>query len=92
MRSPVGGLTQNGLFYEAAERDGERSDPPEPVRVYEKLRTGIWVFTGVFRLVGAWRERSDERDVFKFRLELREPHAGLRVFSHEANLRRLARG
>jgi hypothetical protein len=40
------------------------------VRVYEKLRQGIWVFNGIFRLIDAWEEPSNGRSVFKFRLEL----------------------
>lgn len=68
--SPSGNLTQNGLFYEAAEafRNGER--PPERVRVYEKVRQGIWVYTGLFHLLDAWMERSGEREVCKFKLRL----------------------
>jgi hypothetical protein len=69
MRTPNGSLTQNGLFYEAAKRHADDGDPAEQVRVYEKLRTGIWVFTGIFRLVDAWHEQT-ARQVFKFRLEL----------------------
>jgi 5-methylcytosine-specific restriction endonuclease McrA len=38
--------------------------------VYEKVRTGIWVFNGVFRLTDAWAEQIDGRRVFKFRLEM----------------------
>jgi hypothetical protein len=74
MRTPAGGLTENGLFYEAAKRHADEGEPPEPVRVYEKLRAGIWVFSGVFRLLDAWTEASGNRNVFKFRLEL-DPEA-----------------
>jgi HNH endonuclease len=70
MGTPNGGLTQNGLFYEAAKRHADRATPAEEVRVYEKIRTGIWVFAGVFRLVDAWSEQAGLRRVFKFRLEL----------------------
>jgi hypothetical protein len=63
-------LTQNGLFYEAAKRHQGQKSPAERVRVYERLRTGIWVFAGVFRLLDAWEEPSGGRRVFKFRLEL----------------------
>lgn len=65
MRTPSGGLTQNGLFYEAGKRHANGEEAADLVRVYEKLRTGIWVFTGVFRLLDAWRERSSGREVFK---------------------------
>lgn len=43
---------------------------PELVHVYEKVRAGIWVYNGVFKLVDAWTEKSGQRKVFKFRLEL----------------------
>ncbi len=35
-------LTQNGLFAEAA-REYKQGELPELVRVYEKIRPGIWV-------------------------------------------------
>ena len=40
------------------------------MHVYEKIKPNIWTFNGVFRLVDAWREPSDGRKVFKFKLEL----------------------
>jgi hypothetical protein len=70
MRTPTGSLTENGLFCEAAKRHADEGVPAELVRVYEKLRSGIWVFSGVFRLLDAWTQSSGGRDVFKFRLEL----------------------
>jgi hypothetical protein len=51
-----------------AYRNGEL--PAERVRIYEKVRSGIWVYNGVFRLVDAWQQDSDGRSVFKFKLEL----------------------
>ncbi len=74
--NPGGGLTQNGLFYEAAQQQRPGYSGPELVRVYEKIRPGIWVFNGVFTLVDAWQESSGGRKVFKFRLELLEEPAG----------------
>lgn len=67
---PSGKLTENGKFAAAARgfKDGE-SDA-ELVNVYEKIKPGIWVFNGVFRLVDAWTEECGGRAVFKFRLEL----------------------
>ncbi len=65
-----GSLTQNGLFYQAAHDFLERRRPPEQVKVYEKLREGIWVFNGLFELVDAWQEQSGSRTVFKFKLNL----------------------
>lgn len=64
LRTPSGRLTQNGLFFEAA-----NSESPEVVRVYEKLLKGLWVYNGAFHLTAAWAEVSDGRRVFKFRLK-----------------------
>jgi hypothetical protein len=70
MYNPGGSLTQNGLFYEAAMRHKENSIEPELVRVYEKLRDGIWVYNGFFELIDAWQENDGKRKVFKFKLKL----------------------
>jgi hypothetical protein len=67
-RTPAGTLTQNGLFYRAAQEAKAGSRSPERVRVYEKLRQGIWSYNGVFHLVDAWRQKSNGRQVFKFKL------------------------
>ncbi|MPZ23445.1 MAG: HNH endonuclease [Dehalococcoidia bacterium] len=69
-RTPGGSLTQNGLFHEAAllAKRGDRAT--EPVKVYEKIKDGIWVFNGVFDLLDAWTQESGGRQVFKFRLEV----------------------
>jgi hypothetical protein len=68
-----GSLTQNGLFYEAAERVKQNDQLiKEYVRVYEKIRDGIWVYNGLFELVDAWTELSGNRTVFKFKLRLEE--------------------
>jgi hypothetical protein len=44
MVSPAGTPTQNGLFFQAAQAAKRGTAQTEPVRVYEKLRTGIWVY------------------------------------------------
>ncbi len=67
-RYPGGSLTQNGLFAMAAQKFKEGSAPPEKVRVYEKLRPGIWVYNGLFDLIDCWTEQSGDRKVFKFKL------------------------
>ncbi len=67
---PGGRPTQNGLFLEAAQQFRKRQSPAEEVKVFEKIRSGIWVYNGLFRLVDGWREDSDGRSVFKFKLEL----------------------
>lgn len=70
MQTPRGTLTQNGLFFEAVQRYKENKSEPELVRVFEKIRPGIWVYNGLFKLIGAWQEDIKARKVFKFKLEL----------------------
>ena len=70
MTNPRGKLTQNGLFYQAAMKYKLCEGEPEAVKVYEKIRPGIWVYNGLFKLVDAWQEISNARKVFKFRLEM----------------------
>jgi HNH endonuclease len=80
MQNPGGGLTQNGLFYGAANNFKAGKGSPEIVKVYEKIKTGIWAFNGLFMLVDAWTEQSNARQVFKFRLELIDPTPTNREF------------
>jgi hypothetical protein len=65
---PSGKLTQNGKFHQAAQEFKKKSRTPERVRVYEKIKPGIWSYNGVFHLVDSWQERDTQRTVFKFRL------------------------
>lgn len=67
-RAVTGVLTQNGKFHEAAQRLKRGQGLPERVRVYEKLRKGIWSYNGVFHLVDSWTEQDAQRIVFKFKL------------------------
>ena len=69
---PNGKLTQNGLFSRAAQRYRDGFDAPERVRVFEKIRDGIWVYNGLFELIDAWTESSGHRKVFKFKLQIVE--------------------
>ncbi len=67
-RTTYGTLTQNGRLHEAAQGHKDGLRPPERVRVYEKLRQGIWSYNGVFHLVDSWQEDDGNRKVFKFKL------------------------
>jgi hypothetical protein len=67
-RTPSGSLTENGKFYQAAQAFKEHGESPERVRVYEKLKKGIWSYNGVFHLVDSWMEPAEHRQVFKFKL------------------------
>jgi hypothetical protein len=63
-----GSLTQNGKFHSAAQAAKTGSRKPERVRVYEKIRPGIWAYNGVFHLIDSWVELDEKRRVFKFKL------------------------
>lgn len=67
---PSGRPTQNGHFMNAVVRFKTGKAPAEKVRVFEKIRAGIWVYNGLFRLVDGWQETLDDRRVFKFKLEI----------------------
>jgi len=73
---PSGRLTQNGLFLGAVDRFKNQGAPPERVKVFEKIRVGIWVYNGLFLLTDARAEQSNGRRVFKFRLELASVEVG----------------
>jgi len=66
--TPSGNLTQNGLFHRAAQLFKSSERQPERVRVYEKIKQGIWSYNGIFHLIDSWQEPSEERKVFKFKL------------------------
>jgi hypothetical protein len=63
---PSGRPTQNGLFFAAAKAAERGEEPPERVRVYEKLRAGIWSDKGMFLLIDADIEQSGGRSVCVF--------------------------
>ena len=65
-----GSLTKNGLFFEAAEKYKRGESRPEPVRVFDEVVPNIWAFNGLFTLMDAWREKSNGRRVYKFKLAL----------------------
>lgn len=69
-RNPNGTLTQNGKFHNAAQSFKKGNSEPELVKVYEKIKSGIWVYSGAFKLVDSWKEKSGRRIVFKFKLEI----------------------
>ena len=69
MNIPSGSLTENGKFYEAAQKY-KAGNPAKMIKVYEKIKDGIWVYNGFFKLTDAWIESSGMRNVFKFKLEM----------------------
>lgn len=68
--TPSGKPTQNGLFAKAAREFKAGTRAPEVVRVYLKIRSGIWEYSGDFELVDVFTAVSNRRRVFKFRLEM----------------------
>ena len=72
LKNPGGSLTSNGKFFYSAQKYKSGASTPDPVRVYEKIKKGFWVYNGLFNLVDAWQEDSENRKVFKFQLELSE--------------------
>jgi hypothetical protein len=67
--TPSGNLSENGKFHDAAQNAKAGKRTPERVRVYEKIKQGIWSYNGVFHLIDSWREQSNDRYVFKFKLK-----------------------
>ena len=62
-------LTENGKFLQAV-KDYKKGGSPEIVKIYEKIKPGIWAYNGFFKLIDAWQESSNGRKVFKFKLVL----------------------
>ena len=63
-----GGLTENGKFHKAAQEFKKQMRSAERVKVYEKLRQGIWSYNGVFHLIDSYIVYDGKRNVFNFRL------------------------
>lgn len=70
LRTSTGRLTQNGMFFEAAQAYVRREAPPLEVRVYEKIKDGIWSYNGRFELLDSWTETIRARRVCKFKLRV----------------------
>lgn len=60
------------------------SAPPERVRVFEKIREGIWTYNGLFELVDYRFDDSTGRRVFKFTLRILQPDDHLFAGPHRA--------
>lgn len=65
---PNGGLTENGKFHRAAQAFKKHEKRPDIVKVYEKIKKGIWSDNGYFHLVDSWKESDGKRLVYKFKL------------------------
>ena len=66
-----------------------RRSLPEKVRVFEKIRDGIWVYNGIFELIDGWVENSGNRKVFKFKFCISEETPLSPVFPLSGDLDRV---
>lgn len=64
-----GRLTQNGLFARAVE-EYKAGNPPELVKVYEKILPGVWSLKGLFDLLDYKVLHDGKRNVYRFVLKL----------------------
>ncbi len=85
MTTPSGALTENGKFYHMA-KQYTQGKPAKIVKVYEKIKSGIWVYNGYFILTDAWIEPSGNRNVFKFKLEMLEDEITANEVNHPTDL------
>jgi len=70
LTTPNGTLTENGKFFTAAKSLKMRLvKDPHKIKVYEKIKDGIWCYKGFFNLVDAALVTSGDRKVFKFYLK-----------------------
>lgn len=69
--TPSKSLTENGKFLQAVMmyQEGKKA---KKIKVYEKIKSGIWVYNGYFELIDAELEESNNRKVFKFKLSMLE--------------------
>lgn len=68
----TGKLTNNGLFFKAAEDfKYKRKEKPELIKVYEKIENNVWSDKGWFELVDVNYQliKGEKRKVFKFLLK-----------------------
>lgn len=68
--TPNGSLTENGKFFIEAHsyKLGIRKNP-HAVKIYEKIKDGIWTYKGYFNLEDAKYINDGRRNVFKFYLK-----------------------
>jgi hypothetical protein len=71
---PNGAPTENARFARAVDEYKTGKGKPARVRVYEKLRPGIWSDKGLFELVDYAYTDGGGRRVFRFRMRLTDEH------------------
>ncbi len=63
----TGTLTEKGKFHKAAQGYKAGTKGPDIVKVYEKIKSGIWSDNGFFHLVDSWIQSDGQRNVFRFK-------------------------
>ena len=69
MFNESGTHTENGKFVAAATNYKEGKRDPAKIKVYRKIRLGVWVDMGFYNLIDAYKRHDGKREVFKFLLE-----------------------
>jgi len=69
MYNSSGNFTENGKFFNSAIEYKSGKIEPEKIRVYRKLRPGIWFNMRFYDLIDALIENDGKRNVFKFLLK-----------------------
>jgi len=70
LTTPKGPLTENGKFFTAAQAYKMKLiNHPHRIKVYEKIKEGIWCYKGFFSLIDAKIVFDGVRNVFKFYLQ-----------------------
>ncbi len=64
-----GTLTENGKFLQAAENYKEGKRQAVKIKVYRKIRKGVWVDMGFYDLIDGYQRFDGKRNVFKFLLK-----------------------
>ena len=69
MHNETGSLTENGRFVNAVINYKEEKREPAKIKVYRKIRPGVWVDMGFYDLVDTYKKFDGKREVFKFLLQ-----------------------
>jgi len=70
LQTPNGTFTENGKFAIAAMQYKKGNAAVKRIKVYEKIKSGVWAYNGYFNLTDTFMENDGKRNVFKFKLEM----------------------
>jgi hypothetical protein len=65
----TGTFTENGKFLQASENYKEGKRDPALIKVYRKIRMGVWVDMGFYDLIDGFTKFDGKRKVFRFLLK-----------------------